>query len=881
MKLNNNRYLLSGLISTFLSVLFVYLICILINKQVPTELFYTIEKLFTVNSNAFRPEPLERLRFIIAVITTPIFIMAFFILTNRLLTKFQDETLFVPTYILYSTISGILIYLLIIYYRSDDLIFFVQNNYLFSHPWLMCSVLTMFCLITYYFLGNKTGQKVFLLLKQKTALINGVFSFLIVAYIAFIAVSCIYSVYSIDDSGMYSSHFNATFHSMVMVYLGDNLLIDSLNQYGLYPHFLEIIFSIFGLSILKFTVFMSVLVFLNFYFIYKSLDKIIGNKLFVMIGFSMILFYGYMHLKLVNPDPYFQYFPIRTIFPSLLLYLSVDYFQNKNRVKYFVYTGIFSMSILWNVDTGLIVFLTWLLTLIYDEMQSYKFFSEFTKKSIKHVIFVFLSLLGIILVYYLLIFLRSGQVPNLYEFVKYQVYFYGYGFFMLPMKIIHPWNIIAFVYLLGLVFSVKTIFTKENTVTSKIIFLASILGVGLFSYYQGRSHDHVLANVWYPAFFLMALFTYKFYKKLQNEFILHRKNWLDIFVFLFLMFFLLVSFFNLIFNSGVFYSLINERGSKYIEKRETPVTSGVEFVMKNTTKGERNLILSYHSGIYYLSSHMTPGIGIPGMSEIFLESDYEKMNYSIKNRQFEKVFVDLNFLTDIQLNFFTNLRVLNELVKNNYYFSDRNTFGNILMLEKGGSDNIQGIKEQIPEEPNSNLHYSIYGGAFGYDLKNNNFVGVKESLPPINLNQQFSIELVLKPSDSQVPYAALIGNHPGNGYQGFIIQQDNDSQNLYNFYYGDGSKWSLPLVFSLETNEMNFLVITNDNGIIKVYINGKLSETGSSGLKDIENSDLPLSVGNWMNMDRGFAGEINEVQILNEVLTPEEISNQWELVNGK
>ncbi|MNC61033.1 hypothetical protein D3C75_1109540 [compost metagenome] len=66
-----------------------------------------------------------------------------------------------------------------------------------------------------------------------------------------------------------------------------------------------------------------------------------------------------------------------------------------------------------------------------------------------------------------------------------------------------------------------------------------------------------------------------------------------------------------------------------------------------------------------------------------------------------------------------------------------------------------------------------------------------------------------------------------------------------------------------------------------MYIDGRLENSIDNNLNKYENSNMPLSIGNWINMDRHFNGEISEVKIINEALAPDIISKHWELVNRK
>lgn len=85
-----------------------------------------------------------------------------------------------------------------------------------------------------------------------------------------------------------------------------------------------------------------------------------------------------------------------------------------------------------------------------------------------------------------------------------------------------------------------------------------------------------------------------------------------------------------------------------------------------------------------------------------------------------------------------------------------------------------------------------------------------------------------------------------------------------------------PLKFSLVPNEWSYITVVFNKGKTNIYIDGQLFlETSELSLEHFENSRLPLSIGNWMNMDRGFNGIISEVRISNSVLLDQEISDNW------
>jgi predicted branched-subunit amino acid permease len=73
-----------------------------------------------------------------------------------------------------------------------------------------------------------------------------------------------------------------------------------------------------------------------------------------------------LQFKLQSEDPYFQYYPIRTIFPALLILMSSGYFLNEKRYKYLAISIVCSLAVLWNAETGIIVLLSWIGAVVYN-----------------------------------------------------------------------------------------------------------------------------------------------------------------------------------------------------------------------------------------------------------------------------------------------------------------------------------------------------------------------------------------------------------------------------------------------------------------------------------------------------------------------------------
>jgi hypothetical protein len=96
-------------------------------------------------------------------------------------------------------------------------------------------------------------------------------------------------------------------------------------------------------------------------------------------------------------------------------------------------------------------------------------------------------------------------------------YFGALGGGMLPMTLIHPWNFVILIYIIGLTYSVCALFEKSMlTPKAAFIFLLSVMGVGLFVYFQGRSHNWNLLVVMGNALILLAVFADMLFEKIKK-----------------------------------------------------------------------------------------------------------------------------------------------------------------------------------------------------------------------------------------------------------------------------------------------------------------------------------------------------------------------------
>ena len=182
-------------------------------------------------------------------------------------------------------------------------------------------------------------------------LVRPIFHVLAFGLAGVVFLACVF-----DDRAAYAGdfHFNAVFFPVVQVHLGEALLIDCASQYGLYPHLLQPLFAVAGLSVLKFTVVMALLTAGSFVALWLFLAQATKSRLAAFLGFAALLFNGWFSfVHCTNLDLYYQYMPIRFVFPALLVLLGWRYSRRPSRGLYWGLLALLAVGALWNLDSGL------------------------------------------------------------------------------------------------------------------------------------------------------------------------------------------------------------------------------------------------------------------------------------------------------------------------------------------------------------------------------------------------------------------------------------------------------------------------------------------------------------------------------------------------
>ncbi|GAM10540.1 hypothetical protein OR1_02829 [Geobacter sp. OR-1] len=587
-----------------------------------------ITAIFCADPADFAPEPLERLLFFSGVVIVPVLLLAGQIVFSRLVKLLPVKIMAVVCRWTVPVVLAMVSALALFVVSSNP--YFLEKSVFNGTGAMLATVVAAILLWVILLSGDEKG-----IVSHLRVPIRRIS--LAVAASAIILV-CLYSIIgleSIENLPIFYYSFNAVFHAVVQVCAGKELLVDLVHQYGLYPHFIEPVFAVIGLSVLKFSLLMSLLMGVALVCLLRFILESSSSRIIGYLGFVCLVYYSFFFSRVVHqPDNFFQYHPIRFFWPAVAVYFVFRYLQTGTKRLYLTAHLLFALSVLWNFETGVVVFLSWLLVLIYQEAVERNF-----RRMGYHFLTSAVSLSLVTGVFVSYMRMRYGSFPEFGGFFQYQQLFYLYGYYMMPMPLWHPWMLVILVYAHGLLASVRPVADRRYSGRSAMIFFLSIMGVGLFAYYQGRSHDLNLLAVSFPAILILILHADKLANRACSAPLPG-----DRYLFLLITFCFVFGSATYLMNIPAITGTIISRIRPVLARDNTVVTRNVDFIRRNSFRGEKLLILSMHSGIYYLESGTVPPLKIPGITELLLARDFNKIVEYLGSAA-EKVIVDRQFIS--------------------------------------------------------------------------------------------------------------------------------------------------------------------------------------------------------------------------------------------
>ncbi len=512
--------ILSTEISFMLSISLVAFVIYLLSF-IKDELNYTyILNTYIFDISNFVAEKHEFLQYIFSFIIFVISFIIFKSIMNKLLLKLKDKVI----KILYYTINTIFVIgALVLFYAMfahDNNIYFYYYVYSREHSfyyWLISIYLILVIYLIYKFCKYFS--------KKSLTIFNTVIYVIIIILLTIFSSTIITKSFAFCPLVLY--HTNAYIYPIIKIYNGIYPLVDFNSLYGFYSYVYAFILKILGSSsTYNISILLSITTFITFLNIMIFSSKLIKNKIIIFLELASLICFNFIATMIKNAGIYPQFLPGRMICPSLILVYSLIFIKyrktNKRNIIIIIGYLLSSFSLFFNIETGIVVLGTFMSLLGYEALCKYKFNDiKLYKEILKIILCALLSFLLFLFSVMLISFIVSGKLVNIKNILYGVSIFLGSGFFMIKMELLNPWIIIGLIYFTLIAISLSKIKVLDNESKefdrNALIFILGILGILVFSYYEGRSHDAVLLDVSYPAFIGLGIILDLALKKLVEK----------------------------------------------------------------------------------------------------------------------------------------------------------------------------------------------------------------------------------------------------------------------------------------------------------------------------------------------------------------------------
>ncbi len=675
-------------------------------------------------------------------------------------------------------------------------------------------------------------------------------------------------------------NLDAVIYSLAQVMHGRGLLIDTPNQYGLYPQFLEPLFRVIGLSVLSFTLTMWVLLSASFVCLSLFLWKNTGNKWVAPLALLSVAHYGYFSSRTwLTIDPYPQYHPLRFLFPCLGLYLFSRYIRRPSATLYYGSLVTASLALFWNPDSGVAVFGAWIALLAYREFSSQSATSALRAMAL-HIGRALTLLLSLTLAYSGYALLRYHAFPQWGMLTVNVPVFYKYGGMMLPMPSHHPWLLVIAIYVLTFARAGYSLLRQDNDPRRQLQLVTAVLGVGLFTYYQGRSHDNNLTMVIWPAIVLLALYADELMawrKRAQGPTMLVPAS-VAAYGALFLLCFPIILIPDVV-RAASFPISVKFRAIRAGESG--PIRKNVQMLQRYFKPGQAAAILSFRSGVYHAETGTASAFTGPGFTEMLWRSQLASLEKQIAGLPKLPLFIDFqDVLHGPPESFFPEWATS---LARTLTLTDQNlSNGGTLAVFRQAANSQAPVTCLFPGGRAQSEIAHVHGGAGGVLMdEKGHFEGFQKVPGPPLSARKFTIEVLVRPEGEQVPWATIVSTHPGSANnRGFVLHHFAGRANSYSAVFGNDREWRTGPEFTLPPKVTSYLCVVLRNEEAHVYVNGdEVSEFKVPG--GIANSEFPISVGDWETMGRPFNGKIIELRLSRDEMTASEIADRWKMLRPK
>lgn len=506
-------------------------------------------------------------------------------------------------------------------------------------------------------------------------------------------------------------HYNSVYYSVCQTMVGKTPLVDVNSLYGCYALLLEPVLRVIGYGTLSFTFLMSLLTCTSLVCLALALRLLIRDRLILALGTFYLLFFVYVFQYVWNSaiaftmmyhqQVYLMRFPIRSITVYAGLFLMLLYFKRRPRVLYFTIFPFVFLSLFWNLDTGVILPIIWIASLLVDEaLRSGRGFLKrrpFYAASARHAGWFLGFGVVVPLLVSVYVFVRSGVWPDYAELLHFIQSHAMAGFFSVPMRLNDFACLTWLIYAAGCFYTLRCLVRGKDRYLARCSLILALFGFGLFPYYLNRSQPMNLFMTTFPAVMLGLVLLDRLHPAFRRSRRIERVEfggfgYALLFVVLLNGFAMSLEYSaNQLTALRVNLRLLCERHDDYtpvpVEIRETFSVAqnrrNIAFLRNRTTPGESILILNDNYDAYYYGESQTRSVlDLPSSTEWSRWDEIGTLKEFLLQNEDVKVFADPLNLPPKTLNRSVALEILN-LLSEHYDVVEMSPLeGTLVLLKK-------------------------------------------------------------------------------------------------------------------------------------------------------------------------------------------------------
>jgi hypothetical protein len=449
---------------------------------------------------------------------------------------------------------------------------------------------------------------------------------------ALLIPSRFYAPSEIDNAPRYVYPLNAVLDALSQSVNGHHLLVDFPHIYGGYVEMLAPVIRLFPRDISVLIFFLALPNVLGMLCLLLTARLVIRRPAILFLCGLTLISTGYLA---TSDDINYAYASARLFMVQAGLLGAVLHFHSPDMKRYALVTIIAALASIWNLDTGIVFWLAWLATCSATALASRNWIGLACHALVQ---IITMALVWTTFILYLRI--DSGHWPDGSLLFYFQKLVVDSGYFCVRLLFPDMWVFILILYVVGLAIAFRAFIQSRGTWLTPVILLLSLLGIGIFSYFMGRSVPSNLVAVAYPAILLAGIFC------AEGEILIQQRKLPAI-----TRFFLIPSRIALFWWAFTFIAALPDLlaisadiSRNWNNSSQTPVRANAEFITQQVKPHEDGVFfLSNHSGIFYYLSDTVRPLKMPGMIELLRTQDMNVLVDAIRQRRIAKLFVEQNF----------------------------------------------------------------------------------------------------------------------------------------------------------------------------------------------------------------------------------------------